>query len=238
MNRSTLSALAILGLTSTALAADLGATPDVDYAVPPVAVDTFDWSGFYAGVHGGYGWGEADPQNPGTPTQKPEGGFGGFQLGFDYQFANNLVLGAVVDASFGKIDDAVEDGGPYLIESGEIESFGTLRLRAGYAMNRFLPYVTGGVAWAHGKGKIECLAGAPLPSVCNALGAVSESDSSTSTGWVAGIGFEYAFTDRWTVNFEYLYADLGSTSMDFGIFGDGEFDSTLNTVKAGLNYRF
>ena len=55
-------AAALLVLSaSTALAADL------TYEPAPVAapIEVFNWTGFYVGVHGGYGWGHTqDVSNP------------------------------------------------------------------------------------------------------------------------------------------------------------------------------
>jgi outer membrane immunogenic protein len=231
MKRTVVSGLMLAALCAPAYAADV---------LGPPGSDQLDWSGFYAGVHAGYGWGESDPVAPGTPTQNPDGVFGGIQLGFDHRFDNDVVVGFVVDASVADIQGSVQDGGPFLVESGDVGSFGTVRARAGYAIGRFLPYVTGGFAWAHGQAKIECLAGAPISSVCGnpPLAGVSASDSKTSTGWAAGAGIEYAFADRWTVDAAYLHADFGEDTYDFGLFGMGTVRTTLDTLRLGVNYRF
>ncbi|TWI00747.1 hypothetical protein LPJ38_33480 [Bradyrhizobium daqingense] len=47
--------LSALGLSQAASAADLGRA----YTKAPPAPVAFSWTGFYAGVHGGYGW--SDP---------------------------------------------------------------------------------------------------------------------------------------------------------------------------------
>lgn len=223
-----------LGLCAPAGAADPGGPePVIDQAPLP-----YDWSGFYAGVHGGYGWGDADPTASGVPSQDPEGGFGGIQIGYDHQFPNNFLLGVVADISFGKIDDSINDGN-FLTQSGEIDYFGTVRARAGYAVERFLPYVTAGFVWAHGEATLSCAADATAGICVGApFAGQSRSDDAISTGWVAGVGLEYAFTDNLSANVEYLYADFGDETYDLDIFGQGEIESNLNTVKLGINYRF
>ena len=44
--------------SASAFAADL---PMQSYKSPPVVAQVFNWTGFYVGVNGGYGWGTQDP---------------------------------------------------------------------------------------------------------------------------------------------------------------------------------
>jgi outer membrane immunogenic protein len=94
----------------------------------------------------------------------------------------------------------------------------TARGRVGYAFDRFLPYVTGGLA------------------VGDIKSSVSGVDSSTNTkaGWALGGGVEYAIAGPWTAKVEYLYADLGRGSSVLG--SDTKFNASL--VRGGINYRF
>jgi outer membrane immunogenic protein len=62
----------------------------------------------------------------------------------------------------------------------------------------------------------------------------SSSAGGTASGWVAGVGAEYAFRNNWSAKVEYNHFDFGS---DGGTFITGN-TVTLNTVKAGVNYRF
>lgn len=223
------------GALMLSLCASAGAA---DPAFEAAAPAPFNWSGFYVGAHGGYGWGDADALASDVPDQEPKGGFGGLQIGYDHQFSNNVVLGAVADISFGKIDDSVPSGN-YMTMNGEVDYFGTVRGRAGYAIDRFLPYITGGLAWAHSEAGISCPTGAPF-GACSmpALSGQSRSDDTIATGWIAGIGLDYAFADNWSANVEYLHADFGRDTYDLDLFGEGEVETNLNTVKFGINYRF
>ena len=80
--------------------------------------------------------------------------------------------------------------------SGRAKWTGAVRARAGYAVDRFLPYLAGGVAFT--KYKV----------VIDESGDIA-SDSQSLTGWTVGAGVEYAFTDQLMGRFEYRYTDFG-----------------------------
>jgi len=235
--------IAACGLGSTAHAADL------TYEEQVVIVDApaFNWTGFYAGVHAGYGW--ADVKNPLVDNgiygdafnggDKPDGFFGGAQIGYNQQFSNRVVLGIEADAAFADLKDSGQaisgdlDGDFYRYNAKtEINALGTVRARLGYAADRFLPYVTGGLAWANTKYSFDFDTSSPF-----LFG--NYSDSQLYTGWTVGAGLEYAVTSHVTAKIEYLYADLGSKNFDVPEFGQTSVDlSSLQTVKFGLNYKF
>jgi len=101
--------------------------------------------------------------------------------------------------------------------SSKLDYFGTVRARLGYAFDRVLPYVTGGLAWGNNK-----------------ITANGVSQSNTSTGWTAGAGVEYALTNNWTARAEYLYMDLGKS----GFQAVGDAGLTASTARLGVNYKF
>ena len=85
-------------VSASAFAADAVVEPPVE---PVVVVETpvFTWTGFYAGVQAGYLWGESeatfDAANPFDIG--PDGFLGGVYAGYNYQFANGIVLGVEAD---------------------------------------------------------------------------------------------------------------------------------------------
>ena len=103
--------------------------------------------------------------------------------------------------------------------------FGTARGRIGYAFDRWLPYLTGGAAFANLKAGIT-----------PGFGTVS----STEIGWTAGVGFEYGFLGNWSAKIEYLYADLGTfpCGTPCGVAVPNDVSFKENVIRAGLNYRF
>ncbi|MFD2030395.1 outer membrane protein [Ancylobacter dichloromethanicus] len=159
------------------------------------------------------------------------------------ELENNVVLGIEADFNFGALEDklsytAADGGDPTFQDFGsitsKIEAFGTVRGRVGYAMDRFLPYFTGGLAWANVKvdeNWTSYVDGAYIPGLSG-----TASRSETLWGWTIGGGVEYAVTDNWTVKAEYLYADLGDINWDGA--ANTKIDMTMQTLKAGVNYKF
>jgi outer membrane immunogenic protein len=191
---------------STALAADIAEPVPMAPAMPmPVQATAFDWTGFYVGVNGGYSFGDAVRVGPNFEL---DGASLGGQAGVNYQFGQ-IVLGAETDIQYSWLSDSA--GG----DDFDLNYFGTLRARAGYAFDRVLPYVTGGLAY--GEGEFD--------------GAGN--DDNLHLGYTVGAGVEYAFTDQISIKGEYLYTDLGEED-----YAGTDIDMDFHTVRLGLNYRF
>lgn len=226
-----LSILGIVFLTSAANAADLRPA----YKAPPAPVTpAFNWSGFYAGIHGGWAWGDADLTAGGVSrTADIDGGFFGGQIGWNWQAAGSpWVWGVEIDSAWADISDSASAtiGGVTFTGSSELDYFGTARLRVGYAWDRVLWYVTGGVAWAHN----EISFGVSTPGILAGI-----SSDNTHVGWTIGGGVEWAFADPWSVKLEYLFLDFGSESYFGGVTTGGfDADAQIHTIKLGLNYRW
>ncbi|MDW6023269.1 porin family protein [Mesorhizobium sp. BAC0120] len=233
-------ASAAILFTSTGYAADVLNTPPAP---------AFTWSGLYLGVNGGYGGGTFEHPfsitDPATATTLAAGsldldssGFlGGVQIGYNFQH-DRFVYGIEADIQGANVDGTVSadiNSGGFGIsaEAGtKVDWFGTVRGRIGYAaLDNFLLYGTGGLAYGHVKSFAKV----------DALG-FDESRSHTNTGWTLGGGVEYALTDHFTVKTEYLFTDLGkSTLFDGDLLGAHatlENDVSFHTVRIGLNYKF
>ncbi|MGH6848604.1 MAG: outer membrane protein [Methylocella sp.] len=281
MLRCTLLASAgAMALTGAALAADLPSRAPPPVFLPPAQV--YSWTGLYVGINAGYHWGGSTSQFtttdtdgdavggglgaaqdfgliPTTGAAGASGFIGGGGFGYNYQI-NSFVLGLEAD-----FDGATGSGNssallttsalgffipPTLTQSQQrLDWLGTLRGRIGWTpIDRLLIYGTGGLAFGQSTASF---------SVVNTLGFFPPlsafASSSTSVGWTAGGGLEYALPDNWSnwsVKVEYLYYDLGHTTgtvsyQNIDITGASEF-STLsshtrhngNIVRAGLNYKF
>jgi outer membrane immunogenic protein len=221
MTRIFQSMTAILALTvavQTANAADLPRRPPPDYPVKASPYRAFDWSGFYAGINAGYGWGTSryDFGAAGLDRFNVNGGLVGGTLGYNYQFGQT-VLGIEGDLDW----QSIKGSAACIAGVCETKSnwLGTVRGRLGYAIDRFMPYVTAGAAFGDVKTNIPGLA----------------SQNDTRAGWTVGGGAEYAFAPNWTIKAEYLYVDLGKfTCAACG--ANVKFNE--NIVRAGLNYKF
>jgi outer membrane immunogenic protein len=155
-------------LALVVLAASVGSASAADmpqaqpYTRAPVVVPpaVYDWSGFYLGAMGGYGWSDRVTVG-GFAVTNPDinGGFGGGTLGFNYQVPGTMfVLGAETDAAWSDIQHTVGIAG---IASAQerIMSFGSVTGRAGVAINNVLLYGKGGYGWADnraGRVRLRC----------------------------------------------------------------------------------
>ena len=219
MNRLLIAA-ALLSVATAASAADMQARPYTK-APPPLVSLAYNWSGFYIGAMGGYGWDSGDFS----------GGFGGGTIGYNWQFpGSQFVFGIEVDAAGGSIKDSLTEdigGGVLATEELKINSFGSVTGRAGFALDAALIYAKGGFAWANRKDSIS----AP------AIGA-SISDSQFHTGYTIGGGLEYLFTPSWSAKAEYMYTSLGSETYNLGGFPLDSGTIDFHTIKVGVNYHF
>ncbi|MEW9807734.1 outer membrane protein [Mesorhizobium sp. ZMM04-5] len=217
------------GFAGSAMAAD-AMVEDV------VVVDsTYNWSGVYVGGQVGYAFGNADyvydPDSPDPDydyANDPDGFIGGLYVGYNHQFANGVVLGGEADFAFGNVEDSdLAPGDDTYSASTEIDWTGAARVRFGYAFDRFLPYVAGGVAFGHYD--FEEL---------NNGDDYGDHDGGL-VGWTIGLGAEYAFTDNWIVRGEYRYTDFGKENF-ISNHSDDEYDIDvdIHDVRIGVAYKF
>jgi outer membrane immunogenic protein len=207
-----------ISVATAASAADMQARPYAKAPAPAAAVALYNWSGFYLGAMGGYGW----------ETDAGSGGFGGGTVGYNWQLpGSQFVFGVEVDAAGAGIKDrfSFDDGGVLVTQENKINSFGSVTGRAGFAMDAALLYAKGGFAWANAKTSFTD-------------GIITLSDSQTHTGYAIGGGLEYLFTPSWSAKAEYMYTSLGSETYNFGgvPLDSGSFD--FHTIKVGVNYHF
>jgi outer membrane immunogenic protein len=213
------------------LAGSIGAADAADLSRPPPPplykaapyVPVYNWTGLYAGINGGYGWGTSNwsalPSN-----LKPNGGLVGGQIGYNWQFGQ-FVYGLEGDADWADFrgNSGIAGCGLGVCQT-KSDYLATVRGRLGYAIDRFLPYVTGGLA----VGDIRTTS--PL------VGGVD----TTNAGWTVGGGVEFALSGPWTAKVEYLHVDLGNTSCgtSCGFPAGNTVSLKEDIVRGGINYRF
>jgi len=220
-----------------------------------------NWTGFYLGANGGYGWGKADltfseggsgldgvnlfsPDDTGGSFDKKIDGviFGG-HAGFNYQTGINLVAG--IEASFHWSDVSGDKKNVFpnvpIVSSGttkyetKLRWFGTVTPKVGFAISNFLPYVKGGFAF----GRLK----STLTSNNSVLGTHRFVDGSDHVGWTAGGGIDYAL-GHWIFGVEYNYYDFGTQHLGGTVSPnttwplDYKLRSTVNDVMMRVSYKF
>jgi outer membrane immunogenic protein len=197
-------AVVVIGIMNgPAVAADLN--PGPYYSAPayaPASIQSYSWMGPYLGFNVGYQWGNVTS----NPT-RPSGIAGGIQGGYNYQ-SGQFVVGGETDLQLSAAEGTFA---PWKFSN---PWFGTVRGRAGVALNNVLLYGTGGVAYGGGR---------------------AWSESRTHFGWAAGLGIEVGITPNWSAKAEYLYVDLGDRF--YGTTGT-QNGIESNLLRFGVNYRF
>jgi len=203
MKKMILTIAVVTATGGAATAADLPRGP-APYYPPPSSV--YNWTGPYAGLNLGYEWGKVTNSN-----LEPGGIAGGGQLGYNWQ-TGQFVLGVETDIQASGADDTFA---PYKFSN---PWFGTLRGRAGFAINNVLLYGTFGLAYGELKGEF-----------------FSVEEDKTLVGWTGGAGMEVGFARNWSAKVEYLYMDLGSRAYTITGVNNGLQASYL---RLGVNYHF
>jgi outer membrane immunogenic protein len=212
-------ALAMLG-ASPAGAADLA--PVYGQSVPPSPVyyPVYNWTGFYLGINGGGGWGTS--QWNGLGQFDLSGGLIGATIGYNWQI-RRFVIGAEGDLDWSGISGTTTVICPVGCTTRNYW-LATARVRVGYAFDRFLPYLTGGLA----VGNINTsLAGFPGGSISNA-------------GWTIGAGLEIGILTNISVKAEYLFVDLAdfNCGLNCNLLPNGNVSFSANLFRGGLNVHF
>jgi outer membrane immunogenic protein len=234
MNRKTKTLAAALLLSSAlpAVAADL---PTFGMKDGPAALGS--WTGFYAGVNGGYGWDskqnlqDTDLTTAYGGSLTPAGAFGGVTVGANWE-VSNFVFGLETDLDIANIaDDSAAVCTPACTSAGALHStidwFGTFRVRAGLPLTpNFLLYGTAGAAY----GGVSTRGTADIYSFKN---------DTTRFGWAGGAGAEWKFSPAWSLRGEWLYMDLGGQGLGTTatLSQVTTPDNAVNMIRLGLVYK-
>jgi len=258
---------------------------------PGLAADTasaYSWTGFYAGPNIGLGWGNQnvsytpndvvsrglmlDATN-GLGVFNPTsfinfGAIGGFQVGYNWQFQRNWLVGLETDFDFSGIQGSSTEAAINFntlpistLASEQVNWFGTIRARLGYLpTDNLLTYVTGGFAYgsvsesgnfALGPGGSFGATVGNIGYTCNeASVCFAGSSNYVVPGWTVGAGLEFAAYKNVTLKAEYLFISLNGrsiteTALNAGgpnvtpsTFNAGFGNTVINVVRVGFNYRF
>jgi outer membrane immunogenic protein len=230
MKKFLLATVAFVALGAPALAADLAARPYTK--APPIVAPIYNWTGFYIGGHIGGAFGNDNNFNGLVVNNNNDDArfLGGVQVGADYQFAPNWVLGIEGQYSWlGSNNNGVLFPTGHLYTNDQ-RGIGSITGRVGYTWGPALLYVKGGYAYSDNRETLV-FAGAPIAFAL---------DHSHRDGYTVGAGLEYMFAQNWSAKAEYQYYDFGkSTFVTPAVLAPfGSFRNDEHTVKVGLNYRF
>lgn len=278
------SAIVLTVIAAPAFGADLPARKGQPLAPPPA----FTWTGLYIGFTFAHTWTGSDPIDArtvnladstltgfgqvsalganGVVGARLDGFLSGGQIGYNWQFTDNFVVGLEADVSGvsvrggGGFGNIVANGpASYAVTSAtlrrSLEYLGTVRGRLGYAVTpNILVYATGGLAFG-GANQTLTLQQTLVPSALVAR-TVKGNQYDNLVGWTIGGGAEMALSRALSAKLEYLYYDLGQLSLSgsgmspfaFSNIATGAVPlvnaSAISTringhlLRLGLNYRF
>jgi outer membrane immunogenic protein len=208
-------------LAGAAAAADLGGRyPQQPYVKAPLYNPPFSWTGFYLGLNGGGGWGGSTWDRTGSFDLS--GGVIGGTAGFNWQ-TGQAVFGVEGDLDWSGMSGTTATGCALGCTTRN-DWLGTVRGRAGFSFDRFLPYLTGGLAFGDIRASTPGFAGA----------------SQTNLGWTIGAGMQAAIVGNWSAKAEFLHIDLGSFNCGLSCGPTVTDNVSLHEelMRGGVNYRF
>lgn len=234
MKKLLLQSMILAAFGSSAFAADLPSKKEPPAFAPAAVASVYDWTGPYAGAQLGYGFGRdniADAFKPtGFSDYSGKFGFNGVQgglfAGYNIQ-SGALVYGVEADGVFAGAHGSTLPPFGYRVKTS-MNSEAALRGRVGYAFDRALVYVAGGVAVANFK-------------TSHIAVAATDSYTQTRAGWTLGTGVEYAFTNNWIGRVEYRYSNFGKfTNSDVVVDSNWVWHNRVSesAVRAAIAYKF
>jgi len=196
-------------------------------------VGSYNWTGLYTGAFAGgaHSMWTIDffrNNNHGHAELSSDGFALGAWVGYNWQMSRHLVLGVEGDLGWTNASQKNEVFDNDHTDS-KISTFGSLRGRVGYAMDRVMLFATAGLAFADISQNIQKGRNAGEQVVW---------ENQTPVGYVIGAGIEYAFDDRWLGRAEYLYSNYGSTTLYNADGNRAEFANDMSLLRVGMSYRF
>ena len=246
MKKVVIAAALALGIAAPAFAADMPmkAAP----MAPPLPI--FSWTGFYIGGNIGGAWSNDRWNDTLFVTNFNNGNNGAFigggQIGGNYQIGQ-FVIGAEWDFDWAANHN--NSAGVFIPGTGNTFAvtannrwISTVAARFGWAVNNWMFYGKAGGGWV---GSNNLTVTNLTTGVSLTCGNFLNSCGNNNGGWLLGAGFEYAFTNHWTVKAEYDYLGLGNRTFVVPagapfLAGDTFTSNNRNVqmVKIGVNYLF
>jgi outer membrane immunogenic protein len=225
--RAALAGVLMTAGAAGASAADLNTRTHAPIEAPTnIVAYGFTWTGAYVGANIGANWEVVS--NPGNTNAAFAGGL---QAGYLWQ-SGQIVYGLEGDVDYNGNSHTASftTGGNTYADREKLDwSFGA-RGRLGYAFDRFLPFVSGGITFANLNSRLTNTSVFPT---------VTDSNTHLRTGFQLGAGLEYAVTNNWTVRGEYIFSDYGRQTVGYGNNGIAlRHNITDDALRLSVNYKF
>jgi outer membrane immunogenic protein len=238
-------------LASAAMLLSPLAAHSADLAVkapPPPPVPVFSWTGFYIGANIGGAWADNNWTDSLFLTNFSNNRsvfIGGGQIGGNYQIGN-FVIGGEWDFDWAANNNnsaaVFIPGVGNIVVTNNNRWITTVAARFGWAIDHLLLYAKAGGGWV---GNNNLTVTNLTTGVSLTCGTALTNCGNNTGGWLVGAGFEYAFTNNWTLKFEYDYLGLGNRTFFIPatapfLAGDTFTSNNRNVqmVKVGVNYLF
>ena len=222
------------------LSQKLGDPKASEPVMPTKAPPSYDWTGAYVGAHFGGAFsiedGSINPVPLGGGMTNPldsSGALGGFQLGWNWQFARHWLLGVEGEVSWSSIEartNYINTATAVTLQS-DYNNMQTLAARVGYVQGPLLTYVKAGGAFTS------------IQYAMSAAGGVNGSATVNAerSGWMFGTGIEYKLSRAWSAKAEYSFLDFGTDTVGSNLIAPGDqlaARDQVHEVKAGVNYHW
>jgi outer membrane immunogenic protein len=199
--------------------------------------DSLRWDGFYGGVHvvSAHLSGGMDAYTPynsydgfALNGMSKSGTLAGLQLGYNRQ-SGDVVFGVEGTFSFGDIKKESRDNEPGTLFWRKTDFVATIAPRLGYVYGNFLAYGKVGLAVANFE-------------VGHDQNGTNLTTKDSKSGYLVGLGGEYAFSPRISVSVGYDYMNFGkSKALLTSASGTNLFmtqGGDISAFKVALNYKF
>ena len=235
MKKLGLSILTFVAATNLAFAGGkLVAPPEV----PPISISSDIWSGPYVGVQIGGVSSKTDINAYSYKGSYKLSGFsGGVFAGYNILTSSNVLFGAEGDINYISADkiktvfsrdyDSAYPDELYSVNLKLRQYWdASLRVRVGKVIdNKYLPYITGGVAWSK--------VGVSYPDL-----AIGGTKKKTLSGWTAGAGVEVKINKNVNARIQYRYSDYSDTTFTNGAIKSRINNFKTHSIRAGISYTF
>jgi outer membrane immunogenic protein len=175
----------------------------------------YDWGGFYFGLHSGFQWSDFDTGYPAFGTAfgvSHDSQVVGGQIGIQHQFGN-FVLGVEGSLTAAFQDDFASTDCPNTAYTcaARFDDVITIGPRLGWAMGKWMPYITGGYASARFTEK----------EVLKTNNSQTFQASERHSGWYIGGGVDMALAHGWTIGLDYRHYEFDDATYDPACSGIG-----------------